>query len=398
MQRAFWGLLTAAALLACPAARADVFQLADGGELRGELLNPDEVPRRTYAIRTVEGAEITLERAQVAKVVRETEAQIEYERIRATYADTVEAQWALAEWCLAHKLAECRRTHLERVIALDPEHLPARRALGYSQVDGRWVTQEQIMTERGYLRYKGKWVLPQEIELMEARRKVELAEKEWFQKLKRWRAWLDDDKKSAEAQENLAAIDDPFAYKALKSGLEDEENDAVRILYIQALGRIATPATLEHLVAVTLDDKVEEVRLTALDQLAAHKHPDLTALFVKKLKDKDNVKVNRAAQALARMEDPSAIGPLIDALITRHKFKVTYGSPGGVGAGFDRKSGGGGISAGSSTRIVTEQLQNEMVRDALIQLTEVNFQYDVKTWKAWHAAQKRDATLNGRRD
>jgi hypothetical protein len=38
------------------------------------------------------------------------------------------------------------------------------------------------------------------------------------------------------------------------------------------------------------------------------------------------------------------------------------------------------------------------VRDALIKLTGVNYDFDVAQWKAWLQTRKEDASLDGRRD
>jgi hypothetical protein len=380
-------------------ARAEVFHLANEGKLRGELLNKDEIPRKQYIIQTAEGAKVTLDRAAVVKVEHERPEQLEYERIRPTYPDTVAGQWELAEWCREHKLGEARKAHLERIIELDPEHAQARRALGYGKIAGRWVTQEQLMTERGYKFYKGRWVLPQEIELEEQSRKVELAEKEWIRKLKRWRGWLEDDQKSENARRDIAEITDPFAVKALAAALKVERNERVRILYCEALGGIGTPAALGLLIDYSLADADEDVRITALDELEKHKHPDLTAMFVKGLKHKDNAVVNRAALGLARMADPSSIRPLIDALVTTHKFTVRTGSEGGTSAAFSRDgSGGGGIAMGSSTQVISQDMRNEAVRDTLVQITGMNYDFDTKAWTDWYVSQKKDLSLNGRRD
>lgn len=372
--------------------------LATGGEIQGELVNKDEIPRQQYVIKTALGGQVTLARAQVVKVVRESPAQAEYEKIRPSYPDTVEGQWELAEWCRAHRLLAARKTHLERIIELSPDHAQARRVLGYSLMEGRWVTQEQIMTERGYRFYKGQWRLPQEIEIMEDKRKAELAEKEWFQKFKRWRAWLDSEK-SFKAVEEISSVDDPAALPALADGATSDPNEAVRLLYIEAIARIGTPGAMDVLVGRSLEDRSEEVRLTSLDLLSEHKHPDIVGRYVKALRHKDNIMVNRAALGLARMEDPSAIAPLIDSLITIHKFAITSGSPGTSSSfGTGASSGGGGISMGQSTKIVKQQIQNAVVRDALVHLTGVNYNYDVRTWKNWYAAQKKDGGLNARRD
>ena len=39
--------------------RADVFLLANGGRVEGELLNPDQTPRKSYLVRTASGANPT---------------------------------------------------------------------------------------------------------------------------------------------------------------------------------------------------------------------------------------------------------------------------------------------------------------------------------------------------
>ena len=82
--------------------------------------------------------------------------EAEYERIRPTYADTAAAQWELAQWCREHKLTAQRETHLRRVIELEPNHVEARHALGYSQQPtANGLPRDEIMTQRGYRKYKG---------------------------------------------------------------------------------------------------------------------------------------------------------------------------------------------------------------------------------------------------
>ena len=112
-----------------------------------------------------------------------------------------------------------------------------------------------------------------------------------------------------------------------------------------------------------MSDQVEEVRLTCLDRLQTKKRPDVVAYFVGKLKDRkrNNEIVNLAGVALGRMKDPSAIGPLIDALVTVHKFKIA--KPGGdgttsstFGSGPGGRSMGGGMSAGGGPTIIHQAI------------------------------------------
>src|SRR5262245_60232633 len=104
------------------AARADIFVLANQGEIRGDLRNRNESPRRTYQIDVAGGGQITLDKEQVVEVRRESPAQLEYERRRAAAADNVADHWALAEYCRQNLMLANREQHLRRILELDPEH------------------------------------------------------------------------------------------------------------------------------------------------------------------------------------------------------------------------------------------------------------------------------------
>ncbi len=405
MERLALGLLMAIAVPAATGswARADVYILQTGGRESGELLDGDESSRDKLVIETAGGGRITLQRKQVVQVLHTRPDVQEYERIRPSFADTLDGQWALAEWCFKHRLPTRRKTHLVRIIELDPKHEQARRALGYSQVDGRWVTQQEIMAERGFYMYKGRYRTSQEIELMENRRKTELAQKAWSQKLHRWRDWLERDK-FEEAQRAILTIKDPHAVAALSRYLETDPLPFARILYIEALANLDTPEAVKALAACSLEDPVEEVRLTCLDYLSKNRHPDVVAYFVARLRDKDNHVVNLAALALGRINDPSAVRPLVDALVTLHQERHISGNPEaisstfGTGPGGSGAPGGGGLSMGGGTRIIRLRVANQRVLDALVALTGRNFNFDQRAWTYWLASQQRPAVLDARRD
>lgn len=147
----FFVLIVLLAMLAPPAA-AEVFLLAGGGRIQGDLVNRDEVPRRKYIIRTDDGAVISLDAARVQKVLHQRLDEVEYERIRPTYADTAAAQWELAQWCREHKLSAKRVLHLRRVIELDPEHVEARRAFRLPTASRRPVGHARRVDDQGRLR------------------------------------------------------------------------------------------------------------------------------------------------------------------------------------------------------------------------------------------------------
>ncbi len=378
-------------------ASAEVFLLRGGGRVAGDLVNRDELPRKKYVVQVADGVQVTLDAGQVQKVLHLRADEAEYERIAPTYPDTVAGQWELAQWCRDHKLGPQRETHLRRVIELEPDHAEARRALGYSRVDGQWTTQDELMTKRGLVKYKGQWKYPQEIEVLENKRKLEAAQQEWCQKVKRWRGWLGTDRRD-QGRQNIRGITDPAAVKALAIGLHDDRDPHARLLFIEALTKIDTFQAAMALAITAIYDEVEEVRLSCLDNLQTKPRPEVVAYFVRKLKDKDNAVVNLAAVGLGRMKDPSAIGPLIDAVWTTHTFKISQ--PGGdnaMSAGFG--SGGGGLHVGGGPKYIKKQIPNQAVLDALVALTHRNFNFDKQAWKYWYAAQKKPPdAIDARRD
>ena len=85
------------------------------------------------------------------------------------------------------------------------------------------------------------------------------------------------------------------------------------MLYVEALGRLASDAGMKPLVDTSLYDDDDEVRLSALDQVITHRYKPAVGQYIQALRHKDNPIVNRAAVGLGRLKDPSAIAPLIGA-------------------------------------------------------------------------------------
>ena len=388
-------------LLLAPAGalRADLFVLSTGGNISGELVNRDESPRRSYVIRTPEGGQVTIHSDQIKQIIPQSAAELEYEKVRPTYPDTVQGQWELAQWCRERGLVKERKVHLERIVELDPNHLDARRALGHNNYDGVWMTLEQWKQKQGYVRYGGRWLLPQEVELAEKERSNELAAKEWMRSLSRLRGMLDQGgAKMAQAREEILEIDEPAAVPAIRAALKDEKVRAVKLLYIQALRQIGTPAAFKALVDLSLMDADEEVRLSCLDLLQEGDHPDAVSRYVAALKSKENYMVTRAAIGLRRLNDTSAIEPLINALMTTHRVKIAPANPGQMSSTFGSDGSIGFSAGGSKGTIQTQKVWNQPVLEALIQLTGQNFDFNIAAWKRWYAAQKTSGDIDFRRD
>jgi len=381
---------------------ADLFVLAQGGQIVGELQNPEQSPRTTYVVKGADGVVVTLAKSQVKQWLRPKPEEVEYESIRSSYPNTPEGQWELAEWCKQRKLTAQKKFHLQRVIELDPDNEQAHRALGHVKIEGQWTTQHDWMIKQGYEWVPGRgWRTRQEAEILKEKQEFNKEEKQWIQKLDRLIAGLRTDS-AEDARSAILAIKDPAAIKGLADGLKNHGDPHVRVILAEALAGMNTNESLGHLARSAVDDPNEEVRLTCLDFLKKKKSPGVVQYFVGRLNHKDNGKVNRAGAALRIMGDPSAVGPLIDHLVTVHKFKLPGGNPGQMSSTFGTGGKGGGapagLAVGGGPKIVPQPLENREVLDALIALTgQAGLGFDVPAWRNWYAAQKTREAADVRR-
>jgi len=402
MNRIGLGLLGVAALIAgtCPRARGEVFLLANGSRAEGQLLNPDESPRERFVILTPGGTRLTLQRSQVRQILHQRPAEAEYATIRHKYPDTVDGQWTLAEWCREHGLTEQRRAHLERILALAPDHPQARAALGYTRYEDRWLTRDELMARWGMVRHGGSWRYPQEIALMRREEYRNEAEAQWLKKLRMWRAWLGGGR-DLDARKEILSIRDPYAVSALAAALESDDRRSARLVYAEALGNLATPAARMALARAAMEDPASDVRLTCLEQLQSQPDPAVVDYFIDQLQSKENQAVHRAAAGLATLQDPLAVPALIDALVTSHK-RTLGGRSGNISTGFGMGPGGsagpGGLSLGQRPKVVKIDVPNQPVLDALARITGQNFGFSEPAWKAWYSQSHTPEDVDLRRD
>jgi hypothetical protein len=392
-------------------ALGEVLVLKSGGRVEGELLNGERAAGQPYLLRTAEGVRFALPEAGVQRVIAKTELHKQYEALLPKTPNTPDGQWAMAEWCKEAGLLDERKRHLAAVIALDPNHEEARKALGYQRFGSRWLTQDEYMQSQGYQRYKGAWRLKQEVEIESRERQNELAQKQWRKDIRRWFEQVIDGERHAEAaSRSLGQIEDPLAAPALAEILADsKESRAIRKQCLEILGRLPPGlATAVH-VRIAMDDADDQIRDGCLDELKRHGAHYVLPLFLAELKSKDNRRVNRAAECLERLGDTDATLPLIEALKTEHKFQVSTGPPGGMSVGFgggapgsgaNTGTGGGlgGMSMGGKPKIFKKMLENRSVRAALtVFYPGVNYQFDEDAWRDWYIRSQTSTAVDLRR-
>ena len=383
---------------------ADVFLMKSGARIRGEWLNGNEVPLRRYVVRWEHGGQLTVDSTQVTEHIREPEAISEYHRLAPDIADSAAEQWRFAEWCRARGLQEQRKQHLWRVIELEPDHVEARRALGFAEVEGKWVTRKDYFQERGFVYYQGKWRLPQEVDLLEERQEIERQEREWFGRLKALRSQLGTEHDTA-AVRNLAGIQDPLALKALAENLRREKSQRVRLLYVNAVANLRTPAGIHLLILTALSDADPEVFHACVDRLVANQTPGLAKALTEVLKESNNMRINRAAHILGRLGDRKVIPELTAALVTTHQVPLpgnsrtsaTFVQPTSTGPPANAASqavgalsGDAGFTAGNQPKTAPVQVANQEVLAALVRLSGgQSFGFDQRSWMNWWVSASR---------
>ncbi|MDR2704562.1 MAG: hypothetical protein LBC02_02170 [Planctomycetaceae bacterium] len=378
---------------------ADEYLLKDGGKIKGELLNTEEVPRKIYQIRVEDGLEIGIAAKYIDRPAKgEREAILEYNTFAPFEEDTIENHLKIADWCSKHQLPELSRQHWNQILELDPEHKTARSVLGYIKgEDGSWTTQQELLGSRGLIKQNGTWKTQQQIEVEQMFEKRKQAEIDWGKKIDAWRKVLPN---HAKAKSEILAVTDPLATTALWNALTAEQNEDTRILLLKALSNIGTLPALHHIAGWSMNTREnDEVRRTCFDEI--RKHPAakqaLVAFYASHLNSQHGMPtINAAALALGEIGGRSAIPQLIDALITAHTETKTVNAPGPAFGNLGNTSGTT-FAWGSQKVKEVQTSHNQEVLNALTKLTGVNFQYNKDAWRAWLIESRRTTSFNARR-
>jgi hypothetical protein len=363
-------------------ALGEVFELFNKGRIEGERVGTEVVDGKTfYVIKSVAGAVIRISAEKVSGEVKKSEAELWYEAWLPKIPDTVEGHLTMSRECKERGLNFQKDHHLLQVVRIDPDNEEARRALGFGQIDGKWVRVDIFRRQNGYIRHKGKWWVPQDLAIEREKEAVEKEQAEWSRKIRLLKKIVKrgaDETPQAIAE--LRSIRDPMAIEAMAE-LAAERKEDFRKLFMKNLAEIGTPPALSPLVKIVLLEDNNEIREYAIDLVGDSDSEWAASALTSGLKSKDNRHVLRAAKTLALLKNPNVIPELIDALHTKHTVTLTSG--GNFNLGFSN-SGNSGFNAGASKKTIEKTAQNVLVRDALIATTNRNFGYSEVDWKAWY--------------
>jgi hypothetical protein len=138
-----------------PAASADEVTLKNGSKLEGAV----QEDGNTVTVDVGSGI-VTLNRSDIKSINRPNELVQDYDRrYQAIKPDDVNGYYQLYLWTRQQEGMKARGERLLRkILEVDPNHEQTRRALGYVNHKGAWLTQDEYKGALGLVRYNGDWV------------------------------------------------------------------------------------------------------------------------------------------------------------------------------------------------------------------------------------------------
>ncbi len=170
--------MTTLLLLLC-----DIFVLKSGGKLDGI-----ERARAAGKVTIEVGAGlVTIEEKEIAEVRPGKSKVAEYYERAEALKDSKDAGalGALASWAKSNGMSRFATELFGRILAIDPQHEAAHRGLGHERVGEQWMTKDDAMRARGFVEFEGRWVAPEERDLVLAARELKRREAAAAAKAKR---------------------------------------------------------------------------------------------------------------------------------------------------------------------------------------------------------------------
>ncbi len=383
------------AVASVPAAVADVVHLRDGRTVEGLVIEfPDEVE--------IEGrhGSVRLSRAQIERIEKKLVPWIEYERrLAAMAAGDAEAHYQLAVYCKENGLKTEAQVEFSSTVECDPNHSGARLALGFKKAGNHWLTQDEFMSEAGFVKYLGEWMKPEEAKLREQVEREKRLKNELRTRVAELveQTGFTDEAVRETAYEQLDQLEPEVRIPVLRAAT-GHENPAVRMYAILELGKLKVVNAAGDLATRILVDRSAQLREMAVAALKNVEHPNPTAFFQAYFNDgRADVRI-RAYAAVTLFPDRRAAQPLLDALEKSLNRREPQGNTvsGGVVTSSDLQGGRFSepqqsaeatqvISDGSQNidRIALAETERTWIRKALKACTGFDFGLNLQMWHFW---------------
>lgn len=320
-------------------------------------------------------------KAETAKESRPEE--MEYFSRLEKLKETAESHWEMYQWCKQNSLTAYAYQHAWRVIELEPDHSMARSALDFLRDGQGWILRDDLMLRRGRVKDGSQWRIPEEIEKIRSETTRTEQVTKWKRDIKAWKTDVfSGGPRASKSKAKLDAIQDPVAVGPLADQLRDADNPPeFRLLVVSLLARIGTPEAIQILINASVQDPNAKVREAALDVVKQKAPEEAANQYARLLTHENNQQVQRAATAMAALQDKRYTWQLIQALVTEHKREIkgspnqTYGSD---------SAGGFSLGGSNKPKVVMEPVNNAPALTALTAMyPDVNFRFEENRWKLW---------------
>jgi hypothetical protein len=165
-----WILLLAPALLF-----ADEVYLKGGAKFSGRIVEQTD---SMVTINIGDGV-VGVATSRVERIEKGRSPLHEYEEKAAKLAARDVAGWrSLGHWAMQQGLSAQSRQAYQNVIHIAPDDPEARQALGFVQVEGKWLTEEESYRARGFVNYDGEWMMPAEAQMAQSTAEADRAREE----------------------------------------------------------------------------------------------------------------------------------------------------------------------------------------------------------------------------
>lgn len=131
-----------------------VVTLKNGNEIKGLYQGRD-----TAVWVEVDGGQIGIDPDTILSMTGANTAEAEFNRRKARLKEKdAEGWWSLSQWAASQGLEANAKSAAETVVAISPEHSPARRFLGYQYLNGEWHETNDMKIARGLVLHNGRWI------------------------------------------------------------------------------------------------------------------------------------------------------------------------------------------------------------------------------------------------
>lgn len=144
---------------------ADEVYLKGGAKFSGRI----EQQTATMITINIGDGVVGVAMSRVERVVKGHSPLDEYDAKAHKLAANDVAGWRnLGRWAMHQGLSAQSRQAYQKVLVTAPDDAEARQALGYVNLEGRWLTEEESFKARGYVKHDGEWMTRDEAQRAEA--------------------------------------------------------------------------------------------------------------------------------------------------------------------------------------------------------------------------------------